>query len=109
MRLGLEKTFKKEVEMPRSKKLDEVEKKKEQIRQLRKGPDLEKFLEGKKRKYTSYAEGARIFSMSYYTFISLAKAAGANMRIKKNVVVDLEAIEEYLEKQCFVEGEETDV
>ena len=108
MRLGLEKTFKKEVEMPRSKKLDEVEKK-EQIRQLRKGPDLEKYLEGKKRKYTSYAEGARIFSMSYYTFISLAKAAGANMRIKKNVVVDLEAIEEYLEKQCFVEGEETDV
>ena len=98
MRLGLEKTFKKEVEMPRSKKLDEVEKKKEQIRQLRKGPDLEKYLEGKKRKYTSYAEGARIFSMSYYTFISLAKAAGANMRIKKNVVVDLEAIEEYLEK-----------
>ena len=29
MRLGLEKIFKKEVEMPRSKKLDEVEKKKE--------------------------------------------------------------------------------
>ena len=47
--------------------------------------------------------------MSYYTFISLEKAAGANMRIKKNVVVDLEAIEEYLEKQCFVEAEETDV
>ncbi len=54
MRLGLEKKFKKEVEMPRSKKLDELVKKKEQIRQLRKGPDLEKFLEGKKRKYTSY-------------------------------------------------------
>ncbi len=53
MRLGLEKIFKKEVEMPRSKKLDEVEKKKEQIRQLRKGPDLEKFLEGKKRKHLS--------------------------------------------------------
>ena len=101
MRLGFEKLFKKEVEMPRSKKLDEVEKKKERIRQLRKGPDLEKFLEGKKRIYTSYAEGARIYSMSYYTFISLAKAAGANMRIKKNVVVDLEAIEEYLEKLLF--------
>ena len=95
--------------MARQKKLDEAAKKREQLRQLRKGPDLEKYLEGKKKKYASYAEGARIYSMSYYTFIKLAKAAGANMKIKKNVVVDLEAIEEYLEKQCHTEGGDADV
>ena len=37
--------------------------------------------------------------MNYYSFVTLAKAAGANIRIKKNVVIDLGIIEEYLEKQ----------
>lgn len=81
-----------------------AEKEKEKLRALRRGPDLDRFLEGKKRTFVSYAEGARIYSMNYYSFVTLAKAAKANIRIKKNVVIDLDAIEEYLEKQCVEEN-----
>lgn len=58
-------------------KKEEIEerKKKEKIRQLRKGPDLEQFLEGRKRKFTTYAQGASLYSMNYYSFVTLAKAA----------------------------------
>lgn len=78
------------------------ENEKERLRALRRGPDLDRFLEGKKRTFVSYAEGARFYSMNYYSFVTLAKAAGANIRIKKKVVIDLDAIEEYLEKQCIM-------
>ena len=47
----------------------EAERKKALLLKLRKGPDLDRFIEEKKRRYTSYAGGARIYSMSYYTFI----------------------------------------
>lgn len=40
------------------------------------------------------------YSMNYYSFVKLAKEAGANIRIKKNVVIDLELIEKYLENNC---------
>ena len=81
-----------------------AEKEKEKLRALRRGPDLDRFLEGKKRTFVSYAQGARIYSMNYYSFVTLAKAAGANIRIKKKVVIDLDVIEEYLEKQCLEEN-----
>ena len=80
-----------------------AEEEKEKLRALRRGPDLEHFLEGKNRTFVSYAQGAQIYSMNYYSFVTLAKAAGANIRIKKNVVIDLDVIEEYLEKQCMEE------
>lgn len=86
--------------MARKKELDEAERKKELLRKLRKGPDLDKYVDDKKRRYTSYAGGARIYSMSYYTFIKLAKEAGANVKIKKNVVVDLDVLEKYIEENC---------
>ena len=75
----------------------DAERKKELIRALRKGPDLDKYIEGKKRNFVTYAQGAKIYSMNYYSFVTLAKEAGANIRIKKNVVIDLEVIEKYLE------------
>ena len=88
----------------RTKEEISVEKEKEKLRALRRGPDLDRFLEGRKRTFVSYAEGARIYSMNYYSFVTLAKAAKANIRIKKNVVIDLDAVEEYLEKQCMEEN-----
>ena len=42
--------------------------------------------------------------MNYYTFVKLAKRAGANIRIKKNVVIDLNKIEEFLEQNCKAEN-----
>ena len=38
--------------------------------------------------------------MSYYTFINLAKEAGANLKIKKNVVVDLDILEKFIKENC---------
>ena len=84
--------------MARKKELSEEDRKKELIRKLKKGPDLEKYLEGRKRTYVSYAQGAKMYSMSYYTFINFVKEAGANLHIKKNVVVDLDVLEAYIQK-----------
>ena len=71
-----------------------------------KGPDLDRFIEERKKTYVSYSQGARMYSMNYYAFVKLAKQAGANQRIKKNVVVNLDLVEEYLEKYCKVDGED---
>lgn len=38
-------------------------------------------------------ERARLYSMNYYTFVEFAKSAGANIRIKKNVVIDLAKVD----------------
>lgn len=79
---------------------------KARLQALSKGPDLERFLEGRRRKFVTYAQGARIYSLNYYSFVKLAKAAKANIQIKKNVVIDLEAVEEYLENHLDMEENE---
>lgn len=63
-------------------------------------------VEGKKRKFTTYARGASLYSMNYYSFVNLAKEAGANIQIKKKVIVDLDILEKYIEEQCREEGTE---
>ena len=89
----------------RSKEEREEERKKELLRTLRRGPDLDRFIDEQKRTFVSYAQGARMYSMNYYS-LKLAKEAGANIRIKKNVVIDLELIEKFLENNCEgAEGE----
>ena len=73
---------------------------------LRQGPDLEKYLEGRKRRrYTTYSLGARMYSMNYYSFMKLVKKAGANIQIKKNAIIDLDILDAYLEEHCNDEGE----
>ena len=57
--------------MGKKKEEIEAEKKREIVRQLRKGPDLEQYVEGKKRKFTTYARGASLYSMNYYSFVNL--------------------------------------
>ena len=79
---------------------------KAKLQALSKGPDLERFLEGRKRKFVTYAQGARIYSLNYYSFVKLAKAAKANIQIKKNVVIDLEVVEEFLENHLDTEENE---
>ena len=82
--------------MGKKKEEIEAEKKREIVKQLRKGPDLEQYVEGKKRKFTTYARGASLYSMNYYSFVTLAKEAGANIQIKKKVIVDLDILEKYI-------------
>ena len=67
-------------------------------------PDLDRFLEGRGRKFVTYQEGSDLYGIPYYSFVRLAKEAGANIRIKKKVVIDLELVEKYLENNN--EGEE---
>lgn len=64
--------------------------KKAKVQALRRGPDLDRYLEGRKRKFVSYAEGARIYSINYYSFVKLAKAAKANIQIIFNELMQLE-------------------
>ena len=60
--------------MARKKELSEEERQKELIRKLKKGPDFEKYLEGRKRTYVSYAQGARMYSMGLHSFEELANS-----------------------------------
>ena len=62
----------------------------------RNGPDLDKYLEDRGRRYVSYEQGARIYSMPYYSFVRLAKDAQANLRMRRSVVVDLDILEKYI-------------
>ena len=51
-----------------------------------KGPDLDKYLENRNKRLVTYVQGAQIYSMNYYTFVRLAREAGANIRSRKVVV-----------------------
>ena len=64
----------------------------------RKTPDLEKYLEGKKRRFVNYTQGAKIYKMSYWPFVRLAKKAEANYPIRKTAIVDLNILEKFLEE-----------
>ncbi len=79
--------------MARMKETNEDKRKEAMVRELMKGPDLDAYLGEKRRKFITYAQGARMFSMNYYSFVKLAKMAGANLHVKKKVVVDLDAVE----------------
>lgn len=76
---------------------------------LQKGPDLDKFIRKGKRRFTTYARGAGMYSLNYYTFVNLVKEAGANLQIKKKVVVDLDILDAYLESNSDMEGAEENV
>ena len=40
---------------------------------IKKRPDLDRFIDEQKRNFVSYAQGARMYSMNYYSFVKLAK------------------------------------
>lgn len=61
-------------------------------------PDLDKYLEGRKRKLVNYKEGAELYEIPYYSFVRLAKEAGANFTLRKTAVVDIDIIEKYLDE-----------
>ncbi len=73
-------------------------------RSLKNGPNLDLYAEDVKKRYTTYGLGAREYSMNYYTFVKLVKQAGANLQVKKNVVVDLDILDAYIAEN-MEEGE----
>ncbi|MCF0127786.1 MAG: hypothetical protein HUJ70_04410 [Pseudobutyrivibrio sp.] len=67
----------------------------------RKQPDkLESLLDGGKKKWVRYDEGAQIFSLGVHTFMKIAKEAGAVYHIGHIVLVNLEKVDEYMEIFC---------
>lgn len=60
-------------------------------------PDLDKHLKKRGRKLVSYKEGAEIYGIPYYSFVRLAKEAGANYMLRKSVVIDIDIIEQFLD------------
>lgn len=61
-------------------------------------PDLDRYLEARGRRFVTYAEGAEIYQIPYYSFVRLAKEAGANYTMRKSVIIDIDIIERYLEE-----------
>ncbi len=80
----------------------------DQKKLLAKGPNLDMYLNGKKKRYTTYGLGASLYSMNYYTFMKLVKQAKANIQIKKNVIIDLDILDAYIAEN-LKEGEPVDV
>lgn len=67
--------------------------------------DLDKYLVGKEHRYCTYQDGARLYRMAYWSFVTFAKEAGANIQLRKTALVDLDLIDKYIEETC---GEDED-
>lgn len=61
-------------------------------------PDLERYLEERGRHLVTYTEGATMYHIPYYSFVRLAKEAGANLPLRRTTVIDVDIIEEYLKE-----------
>ena len=61
-------------------------------------PNLDKYLEGRKRKLVNYKDGADLYDIPYHSFVRLAKEAGASFTLRKTAVVDIDIIEKYLDE-----------
>lgn len=61
------------------------------------GPDLDKYLEDGARRYVSYEQGARMYSMPYYSFVRLTKDAQAWIS-KSKFVLDQFHLNKYINK-----------
>ena len=66
-------------------------------------PDLSKYMEGRKRHFVTYFEGAQMYGIPYYSFVRLAKEAQANYMLRKTAIVDNDAVERYLKEHPEVQ------
>lgn len=52
----------------------------------RKTPDLEKYLEGKKRRFVNYTQGAKIYRMSYWPLSDWRKRQKPIIRFERQLL-----------------------
>ena len=69
-------------------------------------PNLDQYIPEGRKRYVSYYEGAQMYGLAYTGFVKACKEAGANKKIRKTVMVDLDRFEEYLEEQYKEHGTE---
>ncbi|WP_294241194.1 DUF6462 family protein [Pseudobutyrivibrio sp.] len=60
--------------------------------------NLDKYLVGKEHRYCTYNEGARLYCMNYWSFVTFCKEAGANFKLRKTALVDLNIVDKYIEE-----------
>ena len=66
-------------------------------------PELEKILAGKKKKYVRYEEGMTIYSMGKIALRKLAQDAHALIYLKHTAVINVEVLDEYIERYHKIE------
>ena len=72
------------------------------------GPDhIREHIEkrGYKHNYVLYGAGAYYYDLPYWTFVHLAKDAGATVDLHRMAVADTLAIDRYLDENCLLEPE----
>lgn len=63
-------------------------------------PELDGYIENcKKKRYATYKSGAEQYGVEQWTFAEWAKKAGAAIGQKKWIIVDLDILDEYLERE----------
>ena len=71
--------------------------------------NLDKYIVEKKHRYCTYQDGARLYSMAYWGFVKLCKEAGANFKIRKTALIDLNLVDKYIEENFEKEYEREDL
>ena len=67
--------------------------------------NLDKYIKKNEHRYVSYAEGARELAIPYYTFVALAKKAGASVKSRRSVICDMNIVYRYITRHIEEEGE----
>lgn len=67
-------------------------------------PNLDKYIKRKLHKFVIYEGGARLYSIPYWSFVSFAKEARANVMIRQRVLVDQDIFDKFIEDNCQYEG-----
>lgn len=67
-------------------------------KQKAKLPNLDKYLEGRRRRLVTYAQGANLYRVPYYTFVRMSREARANFQVSKVAIVELDIFEVYLDE-----------
>lgn len=66
------------------------------------GPDLDKYIRpDKKKQYVTYIKGSKLYGMPYWTFVRMAKEAGATVALRKTAIVDLLAFDRFIEDHYY--------
>ena len=69
--------------------------------------NLDKYLVGREKTYINYATGAKMYSMPYWTFVSVAKEAKATWALRKTAIVDMDKLDAYLDEHYLVADDRT--
>lgn len=62
-------------------------------------PNLDEYIIPEWRhNFVTYAKGAKMYSLNYWTFVRLCKEAGASFPLRKTALVDLMVLDAYMEE-----------